>query len=63
MTAVEWLVEEINRQKAWANPQQLEPIIEQAKAIEKDNICNAYTDGLDGLWISSEEYYNREFKA
>jgi hypothetical protein len=28
---------------------------------EKEQICNAYVEGLEGLWISAEEYYNREF--
>jgi hypothetical protein len=35
-TAVEGLVEKINEQKAWANPQQLKPLIKQAKEIEKE---------------------------
>ena len=29
--------------------------------LEKEQICNAYVEGLEGLWISAEEYYNREF--
>ena len=28
---------------------------------EKEHICNAYVEGLEGLWISAEEYYSREF--
>ena len=28
---------------------------------EKEQICNAYVEGLEGLWISAEEYYNKEF--
>ena len=28
---------------------------------EKEQICNAYVDGLEGLWISAEEYYNKEY--
>ena len=28
---------------------------------EKEQICNAYVEGLEGLWISAEEYYIREF--
>ena len=28
---------------------------------EKEQICNSYVEGLEGLWISAEEYYNREF--
>ena len=33
---IDWLVEEINKQKAWADPLKLEPIIEQAKQMEKE---------------------------
>jgi len=37
-TAVEWLVEKINYHKAWANPEQLEPLIEQAKEMSKQQM-------------------------
>ena len=39
-------------------------VLEQADKLielEKEQICNAYVEGLEGLWISAEEYYNREF--
>jgi hypothetical protein len=26
---------------------------------EKEQICNDYTDGLEGLYIGAEEYYNQ----
>jgi hypothetical protein len=48
-TAVEWLVEEINYHKAWANPEQLEPLIEQAKEMEKEQI-------KDAIIISEKEH-------
>jgi hypothetical protein len=41
-TAIEWLVEEINKQKAWANPQQLEPLIDYALKKEKEQIKNVF---------------------
>jgi hypothetical protein len=28
---------------------------------EKEQICNAYTDGLEGPYIGAEEYYNQTF--
>ena len=28
---------------------------------EKEQICNAYTDGLEGPYIGSEEYYNQTY--
>jgi hypothetical protein len=64
-TAIEWLVEEINKQKAWANPQQLEPLIDYALKKEKEQIkdaaksCN-YIGGATN--IEAEQYYNETFK-
>ena len=28
---------------------------------EKEQICNAYTDGLEGSYIGAEEYYNKTY--
>ena len=28
---------------------------------EKEQICNAYTDGLEGPYIGSEQYYNQTY--
>jgi hypothetical protein len=28
---------------------------------EKENICNAYNEGLEGQYIGSEKYYNQTF--
>jgi hypothetical protein len=28
---------------------------------EKEQICNAYTDGLEGPYIGAEEYYNKTY--
>ena len=28
---------------------------------EKEQICNAYTDGLEGPYIGAEQYYNQTF--
>ena len=49
-TAVEWLVEKINEQKAWANPQQLKPLIDQAKEKEKEQ-----QEKLSASWAKSRE--------
>jgi hypothetical protein len=48
-TSIEWLVEEINKRKAWANPQILEPLINQAKEMEED--------ALFDCWVASHEAY------
>ena len=65
---VDWLVEEINKQKAWADPSKLEPIIQQAKAMHKEEIVDAYTecwmnDGGNGFHKvkEAESYYNETF--
>ena len=65
---VDWLVEEINKQKAWADPLKLEPIIEQAKAMHKEEIVDAYTecwmnDGGNGFHKvkEAESYYNETY--
>ena len=28
---------------------------------EKEQICNAYTDGLEGPYLGAEEYYNQTY--
>ena len=60
---VDWLVEEINKQKAWADPLKLEPIIEQAKAMHKEEIQDAYRISPNNeLWSNSGiDYYNEIF--
>lgn len=30
---------------------------------EKEHICNAYVEGLEGLYIGAGEYYNKTFKT
>ena len=29
--------------------------------MEKEQICNAYTDGLEGPYLGAEEYHNRTY--
>ena len=39
-------------------------VLEEAdKALEKEKeqICNSYTDGLEGPYIGAEEYYNQTY--
>lgn len=28
---------------------------------EKEQICNAYSDGLEGSYVGAEEYYNQTY--
>jgi len=64
-TAVEWLVEKINYHKAWANPEQLEPLIEQAKEMEKQQKIMdyemGYINGGNQKNISGEQYINETY--
>jgi hypothetical protein len=61
-TAVEWLYEQI-----LLTPLDIRSInkcLEQAKEMEKDQICEAYAIGgspLLGPWEFGEEYYNETF--
>ena len=45
-SSIDWLVEEINKQKAWAEPSRLEPIIEKAKAMHKEEMKEMYLKGI-----------------
>jgi hypothetical protein len=71
-TAVEWLINELveldklldgRRKNEDATVFKLSPdkLFEQAKEMEKEQICNSYVDGLEGPYIGSEEYYNKTF--
>ncbi len=71
-TTVEWLVKEINKLTG-LTIQMDEPIIEQAKEMEKEQIRDAFNAGdldSDTYFIpflkendESENYYNKTFKS
>jgi hypothetical protein len=61
-TAVEWLVEQ------WPILESQLPdwLIEQAKAMEKEQIIDAYYQGdadSDNIHVDAEQYYNETFKS
>ena len=71
-TAVEWLIEEIENHYI-INNGRLDPIIvmelkRQAKAMEKEQIIEAFSEGAFGEGafgqdnISGKQYYNETFK-
>ena len=79
-TAVEWLVEQISSSKYFYNlMEEIESrgtiaqpngILHQAKAMEKEQIIDAYENGLyDGgentshYNMDAEQYYNETFKS
>jgi hypothetical protein len=63
MTAVEWLWHHCN--VSITRPS--DEILEQAKAIEKEQITFAYNDGADaivaGKYKSMEDYYNDMYQS
>jgi hypothetical protein len=70
-TAVEWLKEQIEcfgnkheLQMSWAT---LDELLEQAKEMEKEQIMDAFNDGINDECIggnkSPEQYYNETFKS
>jgi len=54
-TAVEWLIEYCDREN-WSIPNN---IIEQAKAMEKEQIIDAFQTG--DCRLNAEQYYNETF--
>jgi len=69
-TAVEWLQEKISYTTTNGNiityHKDMTKVFEEAKEMEKDQICEAYAIGgspLLGPWEFGEEYYNNTFKS
>ena len=61
-TAVEWLVEKLDQNFDYV----ADTLIEQAKEMEKQQIIDAYNNGLSN-WdntddFNAEQYYNETFK-
>ena len=61
-TAVEWLVEQIN--KHWDNEDvNSDELIKQAKEMEKEQIMNSWVKGvISDDNMTAEQYYNETFK-
>ena len=43
------------------HPRILRVKIKELLEKEKEQICNAYTDGLEGPYLGAEEYHNRTY--
>ena len=59
-TAIEWLLDELPH----LDSELLRPIIDKAKAMEKEQIKDAYLEGEsdgDHLVDSGENYYNKTY--
>ena len=68
MTAVEWFNQQlVDRQNGNGDSRSRDEIFEQAKEMEKEQICNAwfggYLNGESKTELKSEQYYNETFKS
>ena len=67
LTAVEWLLKQINKQSYSLGDINItinvpKDIIEQAKQMEKEQIVNAWDDGKDSFSTrNAEQYYNETY--
>jgi len=64
-TAVEWLIKQLNEKidfipiRKW---DEIRDIVQQAKAMEKEQIEDAWDDGIDSFSTrSAEQYYNETY--
>jgi hypothetical protein len=68
-TAVEWLIEQMIERKFFAKDAPLsyttlEHLTNQAKAMEKEQIMDAYKYGnQSNIYFKPEQYYNETFKS
>ena len=60
-TAVEWLQAEIDNKDMGEIPMWIYEFIEQAKAMEKEQIINSWNDSHISM-MSAEQYYNETYK-
>ena len=59
-TAVEWLVEQLKENNMLTFDEWTE-LVEQAKAMEKEQIIEAYCNGDDN--ISAQQYYKETYES
>jgi hypothetical protein len=45
----------------WTEDTPMTDVVKQALEKEKEQICNAYTDGLEGPYVGAEQYYNETY--
>jgi len=67
-TAVEWLFEQLIRKAMVTYDQTTYNAIQQAKAMEKEQIIQSHIDGFDHIVVDfkkqeyAEQYYNETYK-
>jgi hypothetical protein len=71
-TAVEWLIEQLLKKSDIEYINGFNNLVEQAKAMEKEQIREAYISGADHImdvqynpssYFNDEQYYNETFKS
>jgi hypothetical protein len=63
MTAVEWLVDQLEKWEIYSKISfQCLNEIEQAKAMEKEQIMDAFINGEHSLGEDGEQYYNETYE-
>jgi predicted secreted protein len=62
MTAVEFLITEIEKTDWWLIRKKIPLLIEQAKEMEKEQIIEAFNEGNRTVITTATEYYERTFK-
>ena len=61
-TAVEWLIDWIGKNQYFVGNDLLKAF-NQAKEMEKEQIMNAYYDGIADGTLTEEQYYNETYKS
>jgi hypothetical protein len=65
-TAVEWLIEQLENHNGVTRAG-FEKCIQQAKAMEKEQLCYFYVKGaeaeINNPYVSNIEFYNQTFKS
>jgi hypothetical protein len=62
-TAMQELLDELKEYQLEFNiPIEVIDMCESQLNVEKEQICNAYTDGLEGLYLGAGQYYNQTYK-
>ena len=56
-TAMQELIDELESIKGYKYGGLVIRLIKDRLEKEKEQICNAYTDGLEGPYVGAEEYY------
>jgi hypothetical protein len=65
-TAMQELEDKLKDNLKWivmnADYQLMDKLFIEGLEKEKEQICNAYVDGLEGIYMASEQYYNQTYK-